>query len=163
MRGVVSRSKQALLKVFWSTVYTDKVRPFVWVYYAALLVWGIYGTFFSAPATFVQPVMGHIVYNLWAWLHIVGTLTVISGLWLEERTHTDDSHDSPLERVGVQLQGGGHACMFFVLLGYEVSAMTATDWGDGVYSIFVIWPYVLGCLMLCTQCIARLVIGRRPS
>lgn len=162
LSGFVTKLKAAFLKAFWSTVFTDKVRPFVWVYYAALLIWGIYGTFFSAPATYVQPVMGHVVYSLWVWLHIAGTLIVISGLWLEGRTNTDGA-DTPLEKVAVQLQTGGHACMFFVLFGYEVSAITATAFGEGVYSIFVIAPYVLGCLMLTVQGIARIAMGRRPE
>lgn len=161
-RAVATRFKATLLKAFWSTVFTDKVRPFVWVYYAALFIWGVYGTFFSAPVTYVQPVMGHMVYNLWVWLHVLGTSVVMAGLYVEGRTHTDDAHDTPLERVAIQIQTGGHACMFFVLLGYEVSAIAETAFGEGVYGIFVIAPYVAGCILLTVQGLTRIVIGRRP-
>lgn len=154
---IIAKVKAAL----WKAILTDQVRPFVWVYYVALLVWGIYGTFFAAPATYVQPVMGNIIYDLWVWLHVIGTITVMSGLYIEDKAKACDRGQSreKLGHTSIQLQTGGHACMFFVLLAYEVSAIYATAWGQGIYSIFVIWPYVVGCLLLTTQGIVKIVTG----
>jgi hypothetical protein len=127
----------------WKTVRTKEVRPFVWLYYVSLWIWGIYGTFFAAPVTYVEPVMGHAAYDGWIWLNLVGTSIVMCGLSIEKK--------SP--EVAFQLQAGGHGCMFFVLLAFEVSAIAATNWGQGsqTYSIFVIAPYVVGCLLLTAQ------------
>lgn len=47
--------------------------------------------------------------------------------------------------------------MFWVLLAYEVSAIDATVWGEGTYSIFVIFPYVIGCLLLAAQGLVKIV------
>lgn len=152
IRRIAARVKAAL----WKVITTDQVRPYVWVYYCALFVWGIYGTFFAGPATYVEPVMGRLIYDVWVWLHIVGTSIVMSGLLMESRAH--DGVDDPLWNTSIRLQTGGHACMFFVLLAYEVSAIAAMHWGQGTYSIFVISPYVGGCLLLTAQGIAKIMI-----
>ena len=46
--------------------------------------------------------------------------------------------------------------MFFVLLAYEVSAIHATTFGEGTYSIFVISPYVIGCALLTLQGLVKI-------
>lgn len=141
-----------LKTTLWRALRTDKVRPFVWLYYIALFVWGVYGTFFSAPATYVLPVMGNIVYDGWTWLHIIATSVVMCGLWIE-----DKARSLRLIRAAVHLQTGGHGCMFFVLLSYEASAVDATAWGEGTYSIFLVSPYVVGCLLLAAQGVVKIV------
>lgn len=138
----------------WKMIRTDKVRPFVWVYYIALCIWGFYGTFFAAPATYVLPVMGNIVYDLWVWLQLVATSIVMGGLRIEDKAKTETGKST---QAAIRLQVGGHASMFFVLLAYEVSAITATHWGEGTYSIFAIAPYVMGCLLLAAQGVVKLV------
>lgn len=153
---IISRQIGKIKAGLWSALLTDKVLPFVWVYYAALWVWGIYGSFFAAPATYVLPVMGNLVYDLWVWLQLVATSVVLCGLYIESRGKTEKKPDGvtlrdKLSSTSIRLQTGGHACMFFVLLAYEVSAITATHFGQGIYSIFVIWPYVVGCLLLTVQ------------
>jgi hypothetical protein len=147
-RSLAAKVKAAL----WKAICTDRVRPFVWLYYLALLGWGIYGTFFAAPATYVLPVMGRQVYDAWVWLQVIAPSIVMFGLWIE-----DTAESVRLIRAAIHLQTGGHACMFWVLLAYEVSAITATAWGEGTYSIFAISPYVIGCLLLSVQGIVKIV------
>jgi hypothetical protein len=147
-RAAPAKAKAA----FWKAMRTDQVRPFVWVYYVPLLIWGIYGTFFGAPPTYVEPVMGNLVYDLWAWLHIIGTVTVMSGLHLEEKAEPG----TELGETAIRLQAFGHSCMFFVLLAYELSALNATAWGQDAYSIFVISPYLVGCLLLAAQGVVKI-------
>jgi hypothetical protein len=140
----------------WRVILSDKVRPFIWVYCVALWIWGIYDTFFAAPATYVLPVMGQLVYNGWVWLHIIAPSIVMCGFILE-----DKAKSIRLVRHGVHLQTGGLACIFFVLLAYEVSAISATAWGEGTYSIFVLAPYVLGSLLLTVQGIVKIVTAEQ--
>lgn len=151
---MVKRLLNKIKAAFWNAIHTDQVRPFVWVYYISLWVWGVYGTFFAAPATYVQPVMGAAIYDLWIWLCMAGTSMVMGGLYLEDTARRDN-----ICQVAVRLQTGGHACMFFVLLAYEVSAAYATAWGQGTFSIFVIAPYVVGCLLLTAQGVVKIVDG----
>jgi hypothetical protein len=142
--------------VLWNAVHSDKVRPFIWVYYIPLLLWGMYGTFFAGPATYVGPVMGRGMYDVWIWLHLVGPVVVMFGLAVEDSA--DDEH---LAQIGVVLQASGHAGMFWVLLIYEISALAATYWGQGTYSIFALAPYVAGCLLLTVQCVVKFLGGER--
>lgn len=142
--------RDALLKA----VRSDKVRPFVWVYYTPLLLWGVYGTFFAGPATYVAPVMGRWVYDVWIWLCMFATTTVLCGMAVE-----DKAVDRHLTKTGVVLQGSGHACMFWVLLSYELSAVAATYWGQGTFSIFAVAPYVAGCLLLTAQSVVKVLDG----
>jgi hypothetical protein len=159
MASVRAAAKHIAAKVkaaLWKVITTDQVRPFVWVYYIALWIWGVYGTFFAAPATYVLPVMGQLVYDAWVWLQIIATSIVMCGLIIE-----DTAKSIRLIRHGIHLQTGGHGCMFFVLLGYEVSAIRVTAWGEGTYSIFVISPYVVGCLLLTLQGIVKIVAAEQ--
>lgn len=138
-----------------SAVSPEKLlRVLTWVYYIPLWLWGIYGTFFAAPATYVLPVMGQAIYNVWVWLHIIATSVVMAGLRLEDKT----SHDK-WELIGLIYQSWGHFCMFLVLLAYEMSAIDAIVWGTGAYSIFVLAPYVLGAFLLAIQGVAKIVVG----
>lgn len=140
-------------------VYTDRVLPFIWVYYVALWMWGVYGTFFAAPPTYVKPAMGNIIYDFWVWLHIVATSAVMCSLIIENKSEQiQDKHlHKKIWLCSVGTQACGHACMFWVLLSYELSAAYATEWGDGTYSIFVISPYVIGCLLLTVQGVAKVI------
>jgi hypothetical protein len=140
---------------FWKVLLTDQVQPFVWIFYSPLLVWGFYGAFFAAPATYVQPVMGDTVYDLWVWLHILGTLLVMCGLSIEARAESPKR----LKRIGLQLQTCGNAGVFFVLLAYEVSAIYTVHWGQGAYSILVVSPYIVGCLLLSARGLTQLLVS----
>lgn len=141
----------ALLKALRS----DDVRPFIWVYCIPLLLWGVYGTFFAGPATYVYPVMGRTVYDGWIWLCLLGPAVVMVGLTVEDRAKGDDH----LAKTGVVLQGSGLFGMFWVLFGYELSAIAATYWGQGTFSIFAIAPYVVGCLILAARCVVKMSDG----
>lgn len=146
---VLSQLTAKVKAAIWKAVLTKEVRPFIWVYYVSLWIWGIYGTFFAAPVTYVEPVMGHAAYDGWIWLNVIGTSIVMCGLSIEKKSPD----------AAFQLQAGGHGCMFFVLLAFEVSAIAATHWGQGsqTYSIFVIAPYVVGCLLLTAQSVVNIV------
>jgi hypothetical protein len=152
MKSWLDKIKTAL----WRVILSDKVRPFIWVYSAALLIYGIYATFFGAPATYVLRVMGHLVYDGWVWLLILAPSIVMCGLIVE-----DTAKSIRLVRHGVHLQTGGLACMFFILLSYEVSAISATVWGEDTFSIFAIAPYVLGCLILTVQGVVKIVTAEQ--
>lgn len=147
---------------FWKTMRSTQVRPFIWVYYIALLAWGIYGTFFGAPPTYVRATMGAALYDVWVWLHIGGTLTVMTGLYLEDvAAKRSPDVKKLLTTIAVRMTTNGHASMFFVLLAYEMSAIYA-DYQHlpiNEYSIFITSPYVMGCLLLTAQGIVRMVLG----
>jgi hypothetical protein len=147
---LMGRIKAALLKV----LLDDKLRPFVWLYYAPLVGWLAYGTFFAAPVTYVQPAMGATVYDMWVWGHSAA-LVVMFGLWIEGKSKVDRDK---LSRIGVQLQTGGHSGMFCVALAYEVSAICETSWGEGTYSIFFMAYYVAGCLLLTLRGLAQIFV-----
>ena len=155
-RTVVARWLTKLKQLLLS----DKVRPFIWIYYFPLWAWGIYGTFFAAPVSYVRPVMGALVYDLWIWLDLIGTSIVMCGMRFEDAAAStmDDVQRRWKERAWVRLQAGGHGCMFFVLLAYEISAVYSTTWSDiATFSIFALSPYVVGCLLLMVQGIAKSV------
>jgi hypothetical protein len=157
VRAVARRLAAKVKAALWNALRSDKVRPFIWVYYIPLLAWGIYGTFFAGPATYVYPVMGHVVYDVWIWLCMLGTAVVLCGLTIEDSAHGERHR----QRAGLVLQGSGHACMFWVLLSYEMSAVTATHWGQGTFSVFAVAPYVAGCLLLTAQAVMRVLDGAR--
>jgi hypothetical protein len=46
--------------------------------------------------------------------------------------------------------------MFLVLLAYVLSALNVTAWGQDAYSIFVISPYLVGCLLLTGQAVVKI-------
>jgi hypothetical protein len=147
VRTAVRRLAEKIKAALWKAIISDDVRSYVAMYYLPLLAWGIYGTFFAGPANYVQPVMGRVVYDVWVWLCMLATAVVMCGLRVEDKA----SGDRHRARAGVVLQTSGHLCMFWVLLSYEISAVAATHWGQGTFSIFAIAPYVVGCLRLGAQ------------
>jgi hypothetical protein len=150
-------------------VLSESVRPYVWLYYVPIWFWGVYGTFFAAPATYVKPVMGQDVYDLWIWLCLVGTTVVMVGLYLEHKAMGDEVTRrgdlvAPLDtlgRIGIRFQAAGHACMFCVLLAYWLSTIYVTDWGEGTFTIFLIAPYVVACVLLTVQGIAKVLVAEK--
>lgn len=158
--------------VLWKAVFTEQVRPFVWLYYIPLWLWGCFGTLFAAPATFVKPVMGLMVYDFWVWLCWLGTTVVMCGLYLEDKAKARNTEDDALvrgdlvvlpdklSRTSISLQTSGHSAMFFVLLAFEVSAVAKIPWEDGnTFSIFVTSPYVVGCALLTAQGMAKISVA----
>lgn len=128
---------------FWRWLTSGKVEPFVWVYYIALLWWGIYATAGLAPHGFVAHSLGSF-YGPWCWAQIPATISVMIGLLFNL---------SGPHLPGLCMQVGGHSCMFFVLLGYEVVDSPQKD-----FTFFAIGPYVLGCFFL-TLTTGRLAIN----
>lgn len=149
---------------FWALLDSETVRLFVWPYYISLLAWALYGTFFSAPVQIVDPVMGHLFYNLWLWVQIPGTLFVMVGLAIRHGGKSIAEMTTPMllsDYIGLWMQLGGHLCMFFVLLAFEVAGITGAYWGQAVFSLYAIAPYTLGCLMLTLQTARKLWHGER--
>lgn len=167
---IIDRVKAVILRA----VYTEQVRPFVWLYYIPLWLWGLFGTLYAAPPTYVKPIMGQMVYNFWIWLCLLGTTVVMFGMRLEDKAKVNAAECEPvvlgdlvvlrdkLSRTSIRLQTGGHAAMFCVLLASEVSAIASLPWNGGVtFSIFVILPYVIGCLLLTVQGVAKIVMAEK--
>lgn len=143
-------------------LFSDKVRPFVWIYYVALFVWGLIGVTFTVPITYVLPVMGDSMYHAWIWLHLIGTSMVMSAMRIEDkvRLRPESSKRNRLWRIAIQIQTAGHACMFFVLSAYELSAVYLLQNGVATYGIVLVLPYVCGCFLLVIQGLAKSITGR---
>lgn len=131
-------------KTFVTFLDNEKVELYVWPYYLSLMWWGLYGTFFGAPLTYVVDVMGPQFYDLWLWMHILGTAEVMVGLTIKDKY------------LGLWLQLGGNFSMALVLLAYEIAAFIA--WGEAAYSFFAIAPYVVGCVFLSLTVVRKLYL-----
>jgi len=145
---------------FWTLLDSENVRLFVWPYYIALLAWGIYAAAWADAISIVEPEMGHVAYVAWVWAHIVGTLSVMSGLLLREGGKTlAEMTTVALFRdwMGLWLQLGGHFCMGLVLSLYEVAGFRGAYFGQGVYSLALVPPFIIGCTFLCLQAGRKLV------
>jgi hypothetical protein len=138
---------------------SETVRLFVWPYYVALLIWGVYGTFFAAPSVLVEPVMGHLAYNLWIWMNIGGTSFVLIGLILRHGGKPIAEMNTPqlfTDYLGLWMQFGGHVCMGLVLFTYEYAGIVGAYWGQAAFTLFIIPPYVGGCMLLSLQTARKL-------
>lgn len=151
-----------LVSRFMELLWSDKVRPFVWIYYVALFVWGLIGVIFTVPITYVLPVMGDVAYEVWVWLHVIGTSMVMSGLRIEDKVilWPESKLRNRLWRIAVQLQTTGHGCMFWVLSAYVLSAILTVQNGVATYGIVLVSPYVTGSFLLMIQGFAKSVTGR---
>lgn len=137
---------RAFLTWFWAQLDGGKVDPYVWGYYITLLSWGVLATFVLAPIDVVQSVMGHRIYDYWAWMNIAGTLCVLTGKVLPGKSRY----------LGLWMELGGNACMCLVLFAFEYSGMAGTlplEAGDSlmVFVLLALAPYVLGCGLLTMQ------------
>jgi hypothetical protein len=135
---------------FWELIDSESVRAFVWPYYLAFLTWGIYGTFFAAPVTIVYPVMGPLMYNLWIWSCIAGPAAVMLGLMLGPIIGLAGHREEGVY-AGLLMQVFGNAGVALVLFAFEFSGIYGAYWGLAAFSLFIIPPYVLGCVTLTLQ------------
>jgi hypothetical protein len=147
---------------FWYLLDSESVRLFVWPYYFFLLLWGIYASIWAQPISIVEPALGHWFYNFWVWMQIPGTLSVMIGLVLRHGGKSVFEMTSPAlfrDYLGLWMQFGGHSCMGFILAAYEIAAIRTAYWGQAVFSIFAIAPFVLGCAFLALQTARKLVVA----
>lgn len=139
-------------RAFWRLLDSESVIPFVWIYYIALLGWGVFATVTSQSDSFVAHGMG-VFYWPWVVVQIPATLSVMAGLvW----PRCSPSLVQMTDRPDLWLQCAGHSCMFFVLLGYEV-----VEWPQKDFSLFAIAPYVLGCFFLMLMTGRGAIFARR--
>jgi hypothetical protein len=139
---------------FLEMVDSETVRLFLWPFYFALLCWGVYASFFAAPIQFVYPVMGRVLYDVWVWIFIPASLFVMIGLAIRHGGKSLAEMTTPMlftDYVGLWMQLGGHVSVFFAATAFEVSAIKAAPWGLAAFPIFLLAPYVPGCLFLAVQ------------
>lgn len=149
---------------FWALIDSDSVRNFIYFYYLPFLLWGWYGSFIAFPIALIVDVMGQFAYNLWVWTPIPATICCLVGLWLRHGGSAMEDIDHALLRrdyLGLWMQFGGHACMFFVLLVFEITGSIGAYWGQPVISLFLISSYTLGVCVLALQCLRKLWRGRQ--
>lgn len=146
--------RRALVR-FWALIDSESVRAFVVPYYLAFLTWGIYGSFFAAPITIVEPVMGHWVYDLWIWSCIAGPAAVMLGLAMGPVAGRLGRREDAAY-AGLWTQALGNAGVGLVLLAFEFSGIVGAYWGQAAFSLFIIPPYILGCFTLTLQALRKL-------
>jgi hypothetical protein len=152
---------------FWALLDSESVRLFVWPYYIALLAFGVWALIHKWPYNVVETVMGPTVYHAWAFMHIPGTLFVMIGLAIRYHRYTISRMGKFLlflDYLGLHLQRGGHACMAIILAMFETSMIVGYMHGIIIiqtYVIFLVSPYVLGCVFLTLQVHRKIVLGER--
>lgn len=153
---------------FWHLVDGDSVRPFIPLYYTPFLLWGVYGTFFASPITLIVDQMSQAAYDAWVWMPIPATTAALAGLAMRHGGAALNAMSTPLlfrDWMGLYLQLAGHACMFLVLLTFEITSISGAYWGQPVISVFLISSYTIGVLLLAMQCARKiqrgLQLGRR--
>jgi hypothetical protein len=149
---------------FWALIDSDSVRPFVFLYYIPLLLWGVYAIVWADQIAFLQPILGPWLYTLWVWIPVPGTLSAMIGLALRNGGTANVEITSPLLRrdfLGLCMQASGHASMFLVLLAFEIGTISGAYWGQPVLSAFALFSYVLGTAILSLQCVRKLWRGEQ--
>lgn len=151
-------------KRFWELVDSETVRLFVWPYYLSLLAYGVWATTHRWPSNVIEPVIGPQIYHFWAIMHIPGTLFVLIGLILRHGGKPLSEMGPVLlfnDYIGLHMQRGGHICMAIILGVFEYSMI----WGylhgisNQTYVIFLVSPYVLGCVFLAIQVHRKIAQG----
>lgn len=153
-----------ILAKFWALLDSDSVRPFIFLYYIPLLLWGVYAILWADHIPFLDPILRGWLYTLWVWVPVPGTLSAMVGLALRHGDTSILDIRSPLLRrdfLGLCLQASGHASMFLVLLAFEVGTVTGAYWGQPVLSAFALSSYVMGTAILTMQCLRKLWRGEQ--
>lgn len=130
---------------------SDSVLPYVWVYYIWLFLFGVYAVAWSEPVQGLDDNLGPAGYMWWAWMNIIGTASVMIGLTLRHGgTPVVQMSGRQLfsDWLGLWMQWGGHAAMFLVLLVAEIAGVSEISWGDDAFVLFLLAPYMQGCLIL---------------
>lgn len=155
------------LSWFWGMLDSETVRLFVWPYYMALFAFAVVAEALVPPVNILSKAMGVTHYTLWVWVMFIGTLSVMFGLLLRHGGKPVEKMNTPLlfaDWMGLCLQTGGHLCMFWVLLDFEIYAARSITWWEDViriFAVFAISPYVVGCVFLALQVARKLWYGEK--
>jgi hypothetical protein len=159
----------------WKLIDSDSVRPFVYLYYAPLLI-------FSAIAAVLVPLyirthsVGDIPIFWWVWVQLISTNAAMGGLWLRHGDMPVSEMNTWLLRrdwLGLCLQTAGHAAMCMMLLEWEIAVVkvllsgglpitdpiTGLIWLLLAYAAAAIASYVIGTAFLTLQCLRKIHVG----
>lgn len=144
----------------------DSVRPFIWLFYIPLMAWGFYATLVAADLQMLGSTLGPVIYSIWEFAPIPGTLSVMIGLVLRHGGSALTEISRPLlyrDWLGLWMQFGGHSSMCLVLVAYEVSTISEASWGQPVISTFALSSYALGTALLALQCLRKIIRAEQLS
>lgn len=145
------------MRLFLKLLDSETVRLFVWPFYLVLLAFGVFAEVYLNKDNALSVAMGPSHYNLWVWTQITATLAVMIGLAMRHGGKPVAEMSDRLlwvDWMGLFMQLGGHICMFWVLLDFEIYTGGTIDWRSDViriYAVFALAAYVLGCLFLAAQ------------
>lgn len=165
-RTAVQPVKRAL-RWFNEQVDSETVRLFIWPYYAGLLAFDLLAMAFIPDDNALSRQMGGPHYRFWLWVMLTGIAAVLIGLLLRHGGKPTKDMTTKLlaaDWMGLSLQVGGHLCMFWVLLDFEIEVFHLITWWTDVVRIFAwcaLWPYVLGCLFLTYGVVRKIMHGER--
>lgn len=140
------------------------MRPFIWLYYGTLLIFGIFAVIFPQATILIQLEMGTLYTRFWVLADLCGTTLAMVGLALRRGGTTLAEMSTPLLRrgwLGLLMQLGGHTAMVPVLLIFEISAVRSPYFWWVVIAVFALAAYVMGCTLLALQCLRKLQRGRQ--
>lgn len=163
----VNERKPTLTRKFLRMLDSESVRLYVWPFYLGLLAFGAYALSWLDADTALGNSMGHFHYSLWVWTTIFGTVTTLFGLALRHGGRPVAEMNAPLlfvDWLGLMLQLGGHLCVFWVLLDFEIYAARTINWRHDairIFAVFALSPYVIGCMFLAMQVARKLWHGEK--
>lgn len=148
----------------WNWVVDDSVRGFLWVFYLGFLIWGLWGSFWAYPINLISDPMGDTVYDAWVWMPLLAIPTALTGLVLRHGgSPAKEIHGGLLRRdfLGLWMQVGGHACQAITLGVYIGAGIYAADEHQPIISVFVFVPYLACVIILITQCLYKIRLGKQ--
>lgn len=152
---------------FNKQVDTETVRLFIWPYYFGLLSFDLLAMAFIPLDNPLSRQMGISHYQLWLVVMLFGIGAVLIGLILRHGGAPIKDMTTRMlaaDWMGLSMQAGGHLCMFWVLLDFEIEVFQLITWWTDVVRIFAwcaLWPYVLGCLLLAYGVVRKIIHGER--
>jgi hypothetical protein len=165
--GPVLRPVRKALNWFNEQVDSETVRLFVWPYYFGLLAFDLLAFALIPLDNPLSQQMGRVHYLTWLSVMLTGITAVLLGLVLRHGGRPIHKMTLPFlfaDWMGLCLQAGGHLCMFWVLLDFEIELFQLITWWTDVVRIFA-WcalsPYVMGCLWLAYGVARKLQQGER--
>jgi hypothetical protein len=145
-------------KAFLTVLDAESIVAFQAMYYTIIAGAGLYLWLAAdAPPQNVEPVMGHVQYQLWLGLNIICPIGTLVGRWLTSRSAKIDAGEPNPALGAAWLQFVCDAGVWGAIAIYVACIFETTEWGAGLYGAFFVLMGIPGGFMFTLRSGRRLL------
>lgn len=144
-------------RAFLTILDAESIVTFQAMYYTIIASAGLYLWLAAdAPPQNVEPVMGHVQYEMWLAMNVICPVMTLVGRRLTSRAAGIDAGEPNPAKGAAWMQFVGDAGVFGCIVIYVTCVAATTEWGAGLYGAFFVLMGIPGGFMFTLRSLRRL-------